>query len=211
MKKGQLRQLLLSIPAGIVVFLVLWLGLHWHFLLCAVLAVGIYLAIYFLLTPKPDRNVMYFASRPDGEEMAASMREAWQDLQAIRKAADQITDIPTQHNAQQLAKTGEHIYQYLHDQPEKIPTARRFLTYYLDTVGRILEQYIKYQQSGLHTSEVRAFQNKVRAVLPKLKAGFDEQLTQLMASERFDVEADMKVVEGLLDTEGFACSENAES
>ena len=206
-----MRQLVLSLGGGIAVFLVLALALRWNFLFSAVLGVGIYLGLWFLLTPKADPVTLYFAKRPDGGEMQALMEEAERDLRAIRSAAGRITDVRTHEDALALTETGDRLYRYLREHPEKIPSANRFLTYYLDTVGRILEQYIKYQQSGLHTSEVRAFQNKVRAVLPKLKAGFDEQLTQLMASERFDVEADMKVVEGLLDTEGFACSENAES
>ena len=55
---------------------------------------------------------------------------------------------------------------------------------------------------------MQAFQRKVRAVLPKLNAGFEAQLTALMASERFDAEADMKVMEGLLNTEGFQWEAN---
>ena len=47
----------------------------------------------------------------------------------------------------------------------------------------------------------------MRAVLPKLRAGFEEQFSQLMAAERFDAEADMQVLERLLDTEGFSCGE----
>ena len=69
-------------------------------------------------------------------------------------------------------------------------------------MGRILIQYVAYQEAELRTPEVMAFQRKVRALLPKLRAGFDEQLTELMASERFDAEADMKVMEGLLTAEG---------
>ena len=75
-------------------------------------------------------------------------------------------------------------------------------------MGRILGQYVKFQDAGLGTSEVREFQRKVRAILPKLKTGFEEQLSQLMASERFDAEADMKVMESLLNTEGFQWKAN---
>lgn len=75
-------------------------------------------------------------------------------------------------------------------------------------MGRILGQYVKFQDAGLGTSEVREFQRKVRAILPKLKTGFEAQLSQLMASERFDAEADMKVMEGLLNTEGFQWEAN---
>ena len=75
-------------------------------------------------------------------------------------------------------------------------------------MGRILGQYVNFQDAGLGTSEVREFQRKVRAILPKLKTGFEEQLSQLMASERFDAEADMKVMESLLNTEGFQWEAN---
>ena len=196
MKKGHLRQLALALGGGIVVFLVLALALRWNFLFSAALGVGIYLGVWFLLAPKADPITLYFAQRPDGGEMQALMEEAERGLRAIRSAAGRITE------------TGDHLYRYLWENPEKIPSANRFLTYYLDTVGRILGQYVKFQEAGLGTSEVREFQRKVRAILPKLKTGFEAQLSQLMASERFDAEADMKVMEGLLNTEGFQWEAN---
>ena len=208
MKKGQLRQLALSLGGGIAVFLVLALGLHWNFLFSAALGVGIYLGLWFLLAPKADPITLYFAQRPDGGEMQALMEEAERDLKAIRSAVGRITDVRTHEDALALTETGDRLYRYLREHPEKISSANRFLTYYLDTVGRILGQYVNFQDAGLGTSEVREFQRKVRAILPKLKTGFEEQLSQLMASERFDAEADMKVMESLLNTEGFQWEAN---
>ena len=208
MKKGQLRQLVLSLGAGIAAFLVLALGLRWNFLFSAALGVGVYLGLWFLLAPRANPLTLYFAKRPDGGEMQALMEEAERDLKAIRSAAGRITDVRTHEDALALTETGARLYRYLREHPEKIPSANRFLTYYLDTVGRILGQYVKFQEAGLGTSEVREFQRKVRAILPKLKTGFEAQLSQLMASERFDAEADMKVMEGLLNTEGFSWEAN---
>ena len=160
--------------------------------------------------PVANRNpiTLYFAQRPDGGEMQALMEEAERDLKAIRSAAGRITDVRTHEDALALTETGDRLYCYLREHPEKISSANRFLIYYLDTVGRILGQYVNFQDAGLGTSEVREFQRKVRAILPKLKTGFEEQLSQLMASERFDAEADMKVMEGLLNTEGFQWEAN---
>ena len=131
------------------------------------------------------------------------MEGAGRDLTRIWACARRIADVQTKTDGLALTETGTRIYTYRRRQPEKISIAYRFLTYYLDTVGRILDQYIQYQEADLHTADVRRFQQKVRDLLPKLKAGFDEQLAQLMASERFDVEADMKVMEGLLNTGGI--------
>ena len=41
------------------------------------------------------------------------------------------------------------IYRYLPENPEKLPSANHFRTYYLVTVGRILGQYAKLQDAGL--------------------------------------------------------------
>ena len=95
MKKGQLRQLALSLGGGIAVFLVLALGLRWNFLFSAALGVGIYLGLWFLLTPRADPITLYFAQRPDGGEMQALMEEAERGLRAIRSAAGRITDVRT--------------------------------------------------------------------------------------------------------------------
>lgn len=142
--------------------------------------------------------------------MTALMREAEKDLRALRRAAGQIADAPTRQKALDLTATGEKMYRYLCEKPEKIPAAHQFLSYYLDTVGRILAQYVQFQNTGLTTDEIVSFQRKVRALLPKLKKGFDEQWTQLMASERFDVEADMAVVSQLLHTEGLTWETKAD-
>ena len=46
------------------------------------------------------------------------------------------------------------MYRYLCEKPEKIPAAHQFLSYYLDTVGRILAQYVQFQNTGLTTDEI---------------------------------------------------------
>ena len=163
------------------------------------------LHVYGSAVPVHARSTSQFQHKGYGTLL---MEEAERDLKAIRSAAGRITDVRTHEDALALTETGDRLYCYLREPPEKISSANRFLIYYLDTVGRILGQYVNFQDAGLGTSEVREFQRKVRAILPKLKTGFEEQLSQLMASERFDAEADMKVMEGLLNTEGFQWEAN---
>lgn len=45
---------------------------------------------------------------------------------------------------------------------------------------------------------------KVRQTLPGLRVGFENQLARLMASGRFDAEADLQVMESLLKMEGLS-------
>ena len=59
MKKGQKRQLTVSLLSAGAVFLVLALLLRWNFVLSAVLAVGVYVGLFLLLTPRPEPGTMF--------------------------------------------------------------------------------------------------------------------------------------------------------
>ena len=107
--------MVLSLAAGIAVFLVLALALRWNFLLSAALGVGIYFAFWFLLAPKPDKFTLYFTDQQDAQEMQDLMAEAERDLSSLKASAEKITDVQTHSDAQALAKTGVRIYDYSGD------------------------------------------------------------------------------------------------
>lgn len=78
---------------------------------------------------------------------------------------------------------------------KKIPQARRFFLYYLDTAARLLGRYMELETLGLHTQEVLEVQRKTESVLPVLNQAFERQFTQLMAGELLDTEVDIQVLE----------------
>ena len=208
MKKGQLRQLVLSLGAGIAVFLVLALALRWSFLFSAALGVGIYLGLWFLLTPKADPVALYFAKRPDGGEMQALMEEAARDLRAIRSAAGRITDVRTHEDALALTETGGSPLPVSPgasgEDPVGQPLPHLLPGHGGPDLGAVCEV------PGGRAGDFRGAGVPAEGAghPAKLKTGFEAQLSQLMASERFDAEADMKVMEGLLNTEGFQWEAN---
>ena len=202
MRHSQLRQLALALGGGVASFLACTLLLHWNLAFCALVAVGLYFALWFLLAPPPQPSAAAMAQQA-ASDPAVMIAAAQEDQATIRAAADKISAPKARADAQRLALVGGRVIRYLQAHPEKILGARRFLSYYLDTVGRILTQYVQNQESGLQTPEVLAFQEKTGALLPQLCTGFENQLGELMAADQFDVEADMSVIENLLQTEVF--------
>ena len=90
MKKGTLLQTAAALAAACLVFFALALGLRWDLLLSAVLAVGVYVGLSLLLSPRRDRSVRFFASRADGAELSAVMEQAARDLKQVRLSAGRI-------------------------------------------------------------------------------------------------------------------------
>ena len=62
MKRKTARQLMVSLLAGGGVFVLLALGVRWNFWFSALVGVGVYVGLFLLLTPKPDRVAAFFTS-----------------------------------------------------------------------------------------------------------------------------------------------------
>ena len=180
----EVSRMLAAALAACAAFLALFFALRWHIAVCALLAVGVYFGLYFLL--KPVRRIAGIAVEdlPGGEEMQALLEEARQDLDRIRQAEARI-DVPAvRRDAQALRETGERILASL------------------DTAGKLLARYVEFRATGLATPEVQEILERTAKSLPVLHAAFERQFTRLMQGELLDVEADIELLRKMLAMEG---------
>lgn len=182
------------------------LGLRWHPLWGAALAVGGCAGISRFLSARAGRRARRFAGRPDGAELAAVMEAADRELKQLRLYADRIADRRTRDAAAALADIGGRVYDELCRRPERIPSAGRLLAARLDAAGQLLIRYAAYQEAGLRTPEVLEFQRRVRGTLPGQRADLERQLARLRSSpETGSGEADQETGERLPEPEAGAC------
>ena len=106
-----------------------------------------------------------------------------------------------QRDACMLHGTGKRILAYLEENPDKINLARRFFTYYLDTAASLLERYVDFQDTGLHSGEVAEILQKTGEALPVLNDAFEKQFTNLMRGELLDTEVDIELLKNTLKME----------
>ena len=97
--------------------------------------------------------------------------------------------------------TGSSMVAYLEREPEKLPQARQFFLYYLDTAAHLLERYQDFQRAGVRSPEVRDILRKTEQALPLLNQAFEKQFTQLMAGELLDTQVEIDVLQAALGPE----------
>ena len=121
----------------------------------------------------------------------------------MQKAAGRIQDAKLRKASAELVETAGNILKYLTDNPEKIPSARRYIDYYQETAANVLENYVELQDSQIATSEAeKIFQNTDEAVTT-LKDAFQMQFGKLMQNELMDMEADLNLLKQTLRSEGY--------
>lgn len=194
--------MLVSAVSASVLFLLLFLLLHWNFVVCIAICVGVYFGLFFLLKPSRKIAGVDVELMPDGEEIQKLLDDAQSDLMKIDSDMKQIASSEVRDNVLALHSTGVRIIDYLKENPEKIKLARRFFTYYLDTAAKLVARYVEFQNTGLRSEEVTEILQKTAESLPVLSSAFERQFTHLMQGELLDVEADIELLKSTLKLEG---------
>ena len=192
--KETLRSVLSGFLAAII-FLILFFGMKWNFIICVLLAAGLYESIYLITKPKRRIGKVVIDRMENGEELQKKLKEAREDFSSIRHSMQQIEDASMKDEAQKLQQSSAKILDYLEENPAKIPLARRFIDYYQDTASSLLQKYVKLEDSSLETEDTKMLKEKTKQAITKLNTVFDKQFQKLMGDELMDLDAEIKVME----------------
>ena len=77
------------------------------------------------------------------------------------------------------------------------------MNYYLPVTIKILSRYDDIENQKLNTKESEKFMKSVLDMTEKIKDAFNEQLNNMYQSEMIDTDAEIKVFEGMLKSDGF--------
>ena len=78
-----------------------------------------------------------------------------------------------------------------------------FFDYYLPVTLRILNQYDEIENQNLDSEESLNMMKNTKSIIAKIKESFKTDLSRLYESEIIDTEAEIKVFERMLNSEGF--------
>lgn len=191
-------RVILAAAAAVLLFFLWYLVLHFPAMLCAVLAVLVYGAVYFLLNPRKKIGGKDVEDIHGGEYMAGLLDEGREDLRELEKLVPSVKDRKVQGSVARLVKTGQSILQWLENHPDSIEKSSRFLNYYLDTAVKLTKKYNEFDATGLNTPEVLEIHEKAADALAQLGPAFDAQYTKLLGGEMMDVSADITVLQNMI-------------
>ena len=129
------------------------------------------------------------------------MSDAHDDMQVIFQASQRTLDAQIDVKAKKLYELGNRMLTYLGNNPEKISSARRFFSFYLDTGANILSKYMNLITSNPDSPQVQRLTPETARALDILHDAFMKQFNKLMQNEVMDVEADIDLLEKTLHLE----------
>jgi 5-bromo-4-chloroindolyl phosphate hydrolysis protein len=200
-KKDNRVYVVIPLLIGIAVFGIALIVLQWTFIIAALLALGFYAGLSFLLTPVSRIGGVNIEHIKNSEEIMTLLEEGEKDLSSIKTSMDTLNDPLLKTKARDVYREGGKIIEYIKKNPAKAVMARRFFTYYLDKAGEILKKYHDLTAAGIETDHLRSLKEKTVSALSAILKGMVLQFAKLISSEVIDIEADIKLLENTVKME----------
>ena len=129
--------------------------------------------------------------------------EGRRHLVDIERLNAEIPDPEITEKLQRMAGLVRELLAAVTKNPSKAGDLRKVMNYYLPTAKKLLGTYIEIEKSGKETEEGRKTQKDISATLDKLNASFDNLLKQMETHEKWNVNAEIRVLNSMLEMEGF--------
>lgn len=139
----------------------------------------------------------------DKQNLYDILKEAKDRTAQIYQITKQLEDKKLVENVSEICNTSNKIIDTLSKKPEKLGQANNFLKYYLPVTIKILNRYDEIENQKLNTTESDKFMKSVQEMTEKIKDAFHEQLNNMYQTEMIDTDAEIKVFESMLKSDGF--------
>lgn len=137
------------------------------------------------------------------EEVDKLMREGKKFIKQMQEANVAIADEEISAQIDRLEAVTKKIFDYIAENPEKIPQIRKFMNYYLPTTLKLLRSYDRLCSQGVEGDNISATMHEIEGMMHTIVIAFEKQLDLLFQDEAMDIATDISVMESMLAQEGL--------
>ena len=131
------------------------------------------------------------------------LSDAKQKNLQIERMISQVEDTELKTNIKQICESITKIISTIEKKPEKYKLVGNFFDYYLPVTINILHKYDEIENQRLSSSESKKFMKSTQDMIKKINDAFKKQLSNLYQSDIIDTDAEMKVFESMLKSDGY--------
>lgn len=121
----------------------------------------------------------------------------------IYEVMNKIDDKELVANIDEIHETSLKIIDEISKNPSKLNKAQNFLNYYLPTTLKLLITYDNIENQYLNSKELNKSMQNTKQMIIKINQSLKLQLSNLFQSEIIDTDAEIKVFETMLKSEGL--------
>ncbi|MDO4633939.1 MAG: 5-bromo-4-chloroindolyl phosphate hydrolysis family protein [Eubacteriales bacterium] len=144
-------------------------------------------------------------ARRDGlsEEVLKVINEGESYVRKIRSYNERISDERISEKLNGLESVTGKIFEYVEEHPESASETKKLLRYYLPTMERLLESYVKLDDSPTQGANIEKSRRDIEQTLDTLNEAFARLFDNLYQDTSINIASDISVLNTLLAQEGL--------
>ena len=95
------------------------------------------------------------------------------------------------------------ILKYLEKHPKKIGENKKFFTYYLETIYKIVNSYFEISSQNIHTKEIEDVISKTEKTLVMINKSLDDQFTKMIQNDALDLDTEIDFLKSSIQMKDF--------
>ncbi len=157
--------------------------------------------------PEPEPVKSQEIESTGNPELDAVLLEGRRAISELGRLYAAIANPEVKQRVLKIIDISDKIIKDAQKDEQDIPQIKRFLTFYMPTTIKLLNEYDRMYSSGVEGTNISGSMNRIEAALDKITEAYAKHYDSLFNNENLDIETDIKVLEGLLKREGLSGSD----
>ena len=121
----------------------------------------------------------------------------------ILQMIPQIEDENIRKQLNEIHESVSKIISTIEEKPKRVNQTNNFFDYYLPITVKLVERYDEIENQKLSSSESKKFLQSTNKMVDEINRAYKKILADLYRTDIVDMDAEMKVFDSLLKTDGF--------
>lgn len=119
-------------------------------------------------------------------------------LERLKAVNAEIPDPGITRSLDRMTKAGDQIFRELGRDPRKVTLVRRFMSYYLPTAEKLMEQYKLLSANQVKGENIDSAMKRIESSVGMIADAFDKCADNLFKDEEMDIDAEIQVMKTML-------------
>lgn len=202
-RKNIIRFDILNTLLGIIIFIVLFAVLKMEIIISGVLALLIYIGSSLLFAPNNKLVLLGIKDSNKQKEYMDLLDNGYENYEKISKLRNQLTKPEIKAKCTLIVNQIAKILKYLEKHPNKIGQNKKFFTYYLEAILKIINSYNDISTQNVHTKEIEEVMDKTETSLTLIEKSLEEQFSKMLQNDALDLDTEIDLLNNSINMKDF--------
>ena len=202
-RKNIIRFDIINTIVAIIIFILLFSVLNIEIIISGILAILIYIGSSLLFAPNNKLVLLGIKDSNKQKEYMELLDNGYENYGKLIDLKNKVSKPHIKQECNDMTLKISKILKYLEKHPNKIGENKKFFTYYLETIFKIVNSYYEISSQDVHTKEIEEVINKTENSLTIINKSLDDQFTKMLQNDALDLDTEVDFLKSSMQMKYF--------